>query len=225
MQTAQSENDGREKKRRPLLKVMSALIVCFVLVSVFLHYSDSHRLQRCASNLCAIQTGLHGYYVRSESLSPAARRKLLNEDIDGLALAFGRYYAGIDDVNIALWSADKWPDALRHLPPSEKWCDLMGGCGCQFRCPGMKKEKGRGLTPYVLNQYAVGLDRDMPGNMVLVFEGPPGWNQVGGPELLSADNHRGKGANILFADGHVEFVKKKDFAKLRWQAEDNRKQK
>lgn len=42
------------------------------------------------------------------------------------------------------------------------------------------------------------------------------WNQVGGPEILTADNHKGVGANILFNDGHVEFVKKKDFGKLNW---------
>jgi prepilin-type processing-associated H-X9-DG protein len=43
------------------------------------------------------------------------------------------------------------------------------------------------------------------------------WNQCGGPELLTASHHGGKGANILFADGHVEFVLVKDFPKLRWK--------
>ena len=42
------------------------------------------------------------------------------------------------------------------------------------------------------------------------------WNQVGGPEILTTDNHKGEGANILFNDGHVDFVKQKDFDKLNW---------
>ncbi len=42
------------------------------------------------------------------------------------------------------------------------------------------------------------------------------WNQVGGPEILTIDNHSGEGATILFNDGHTEFVEKKDFDKLNW---------
>jgi prepilin-type processing-associated H-X9-DG protein len=43
------------------------------------------------------------------------------------------------------------------------------------------------------------------------------WNQFGGPEILTASHHRGKGANILFADGHVEFVPVEKFPTLRWK--------
>jgi len=43
------------------------------------------------------------------------------------------------------------------------------------------------------------------------------WNQVCGPELLTTENHEGKGCNILFADGHAAFVKKDDLDKLRWE--------
>ena len=43
------------------------------------------------------------------------------------------------------------------------------------------------------------------------------WNQVGGAEILTCDHHAGLGCNILFADGHVEFVKKKDLPSLRWK--------
>jgi hypothetical protein len=43
------------------------------------------------------------------------------------------------------------------------------------------------------------------------------WNQCGGPEILTASHHEGEGANILFADYHVDFVLVKDFPKLRWK--------
>lgn len=43
------------------------------------------------------------------------------------------------------------------------------------------------------------------------------WNQVGDISIISFDHHAGLGCNILFADGHVEFVRKKDIPKLRWK--------
>jgi prepilin-type processing-associated H-X9-DG protein len=43
------------------------------------------------------------------------------------------------------------------------------------------------------------------------------WNQVGDISLVSCEHHAGLGCNILFADGHVEFVRKKDIPNLRWK--------
>ena len=43
------------------------------------------------------------------------------------------------------------------------------------------------------------------------------WNQVGGPEILTTENHKGKGCNVLFADGFVRFVKTKNLGKLKWK--------
>jgi prepilin-type processing-associated H-X9-DG protein len=47
------------------------------------------------------------------------------------------------------------------------------------------------------------------------------WNQVGGVDIVSCSHHAGLGCNVLFADGHVEFVRKKDIPKLRWKPEGN----
>ena len=43
------------------------------------------------------------------------------------------------------------------------------------------------------------------------------WNQVGGLEIVTCSHHAGLGCNILFADGRVEFVRKKDLPNLRWE--------
>jgi prepilin-type processing-associated H-X9-DG protein len=59
-----------------------------------------------------------------------------------------------------------------------------------------------------------------PPDTVLLFETRSGWNQYGGPELLTFDNHQGKGANVLFNDGHFEFIRPKDIGRLKWKAED-----
>ncbi len=46
------------------------------------------------------------------------------------------------------------------------------------------------------------------------------WNQVGGPELLTTENHEGKGCWVLFNDWHAEFVKAERLAELKWGAEE-----
>jgi prepilin-type processing-associated H-X9-DG protein len=43
------------------------------------------------------------------------------------------------------------------------------------------------------------------------------WNQLGGPEILTTENHKGKGCNILFVDGRVEFVKTQNLGNLKWK--------
>lgn len=47
------------------------------------------------------------------------------------------------------------------------------------------------------------------------------WNQAGGPEMLTTENHQGDGCNVLFADGRVEFVGTNDLNDLEWTAEQN----
>jgi hypothetical protein len=39
--------------------------------------------------------------------------------------------------------------------------------------------------------------------LVLLFETKGGWNQYGGPELLSTKNHKGDGCHVLINDSHV----------------------
>jgi len=49
------------------------------------------------------------------------------------------------------------------------------------------------------------------------------WNQVGGPEILTTGNHKGKGCNVAFVDMHVEFVKTSALGELKWKVEESRK--
>ncbi len=46
------------------------------------------------------------------------------------------------------------------------------------------------------------------------------WNQTGGPQLLTTENHKGEGCNVAFADGRVEFVKTDELSKLRWAVDE-----
>ncbi|MHC4621775.1 MAG: DUF4190 domain-containing protein [Planctomycetota bacterium] len=106
-------------------------------------------------------------------------------------------------------------DALARFPEPDKWCDLLLELDYvsekQFVCP----EAGEGRCHYAMNPNAgtVAADPDM----VLLFETKGGWNQVGGPEILTSENHKGEGCNVAFVDTHVKFVSTRDLGKLKRQ--------
>ena len=104
-------------------------------------------------------------------------------------------------------------------PTTSKWCDLLIECTevteKEFRCPGASE----GPCNYAMNKNIEKLGITAPPDIVLLFETRPGWNQAGGPEILTTDNHYGDGCNVLFNDGHVEFVKAEDINGLKWTAE------
>jgi len=108
------------------------------------------------------------------------------------------------------------------VPPPEKWCDLLtrasreAGLGSDhlqvaLSCPGA--EEGR--CHYTLNEAC---KWDSPGEMVLLFETKAGWNQHGGPELFTFDNHNPKGGCVLLNDGTVKFIRtEEELHALRWR--------
>ena len=96
------------------------------------------------------------------------------------------------------------------IPIPSKWGDLLIEHAdvnpSMFRCKGATE----GPCNYAMNKNIEKLDAERATpDMVLLFETYPGWNQVGGPEILTTDNHQGDGCNVLFMDSHVEFVKQR----------------
>ncbi|MDI6450879.1 hypothetical protein [Anaerobaca lacustris] len=117
----------------------------------------------------------------------------------------------LKQLGMSLWQyADNHE---RRYPLPEQRCDLLvGGDDIDagvFRCPATKV----GPCNYAMNPNA---DPDSAGDVVLLFESEPGWNQFGGPELLATENHRGRGCSILFVDGSVRFVKAEELDELKW---------
>jgi prepilin-type processing-associated H-X9-DG protein len=104
------------------------------------------------------------------------------------------------------------------FPTQTKWCDLLIKYAevppKRFRCKGAPQQD---RCNYTMNKNLENVDRESASpDMVLVFESSPGWNQSGGPELLTTDNHRGDGCNVLFVDGHVKFIEKQNLDELKW---------
>lgn len=101
-------------------------------------------------------------------------------------------------------------------PAPDKWCDLLleGGYTVEgtFVCDGA----GEGRCHYAINPKATGYSSP---RTVLLFETKGGWNQSGGPELVSTGNHKGDGCNIIFNDHHVEWVRAERVTELEWEGE------
>lgn len=108
-------------------------------------------------------------------------------------------------------------DYDEKLPTPSKWCDLLVDYADinpqTFRCKGAPE----GPCNYAMNENVPELGASAPPDMVLLFETHPGWNQVGGPEILTTDYHQSEGCNVLFIDLHVEFVRVQGLKDLRWK--------
>jgi hypothetical protein len=107
-------------------------------------------------------------------------------------------------------------------PDEKKWCDYIvmayKDTGMldrfvmkPFRCPGA----GEGKNHYAMNPNC---EPNSPGDMVLLFETKAGWNQHGGPELFTFDNHDPKGGCVLLNDGTVKFIRtQEELQALKWK--------
>jgi len=102
-------------------------------------------------------------------------------------------------------------------PTANEWCDLLIEYADvdprSFRCrAGFGGEFSYGFNE---NPEGLGFD-DASADTVMLFEIVGGRNVVGGPELLSTERHKNEGCNVVFADGHVQFVQTQELGDLRW---------
>jgi len=113
-------------------------------------------------------------------------------------------------------------------PPSTEWCDAMlqpfnltinvlplptrsEWDGETHICPSAREGKNH----YAMNPHC---EPNSPPDTVLLFETKAGWNQHGGPELFTFDNHDPKGGCVLLNDGTVKFIRtKEELEQLRWK--------
>lgn len=122
-------------------------------------------------------------------------------------------------ANIAMhWSTiSQYPFTENNqYPVPSKWCDVLlrrypPGGKKQFKCPS----QGEGKCHYAMNPDC---KSDSPPDTVLLFETKAGWNQHGGPELFTFDNHDPKGGCVLLNDRTVKFIRtKEELQQLRWK--------
>lgn len=108
-----------------------------------------------------------------------------------------------------------------NYPAKDTWCDLL----IKYEdvdektlvCRNAFKTGDKGPCHYALNPNC---SPNSPNDVVLLFETKGGWNQYGGSELLTLENHDtkdyGKWCYILFNNGRVEPVKAEQLGELNW---------
>ena len=103
-----------------------------------------------------------------------------------------------------------------EAPTADEWCELLMRYADvppkSFRCPSAAE----GECHYALNKNFRKMGIPEPARTVAMFESRPGWNQAGGPELLTTEYHNGEGCNVAFGDGHTEFVRADRIDDLYW---------
>ena len=119
-------------------------------------------------------------------------------------------------VAISVYNGD-----LQGYPAATQWSDVIKPYGDpkELICPADKT----GPCSYAMNENIPADANDLPDDLVVLFESAPGWNEVGGADDVVTDRHGKPGANIAFADGHVEFVKAEDIPNLRWTVDEQQK--
>jgi hypothetical protein len=71
------------------------------------------------------------------------------------------------------------------------------------------------ISDYAMNSNCT---EDSPEDMVFLFESKPGWNQHGGLELFTFDNHDPRGGLVLLNGGDVKFIRtEEELKQLRWK--------
>lgn len=135
-----------------------------------------------------------------------AQRVVCGTNLKGLSTAMMVYGNDYDD----------------EAPTADKWCDLLiqevDMSPESFKCPAAPE----GKSNYAFNKNFHKVGGPESARTVAIFESHPGWNQVGGPELLTTEYHNGKGCNVGFGDGHVEFVPSDRLDDLYWGPDEYR---
>jgi len=125
------------------------------------------------------------------------------------------------------WSPEVGGEPSRPSPDEvNTWCDAtvrrvslrfryspeyVALCTRYFQCPSA----GEGRCHYAVNPDCT---LASPSDTVFLFETKSGWNQHGGPELFTFDNHDPKGGCVLLNDGAVKFIRTdEELKQLRWK--------
>lgn len=122
----------------------------------------------------------------------------------------------------ALYDVLRGADSATIYPPASTWCDVIldrqlhqgdaqRQVQRQFQCPTINGDR----CNYALNSVC---RSDSPTDTVLLFETTEGWNQHGGPELFTFENHDPRGGLVLLNDGTVKFIRtEEELKQLRWE--------
>ena len=127
-----------------------------------------------------------------------------------------RRAANLSEIHIGLELYIK--DHSGKIPNDSTWCDTLISDEYVTKQHLTIISRDKTKRNYALNINALDLS-DVPDDMVLLFESGPGWNLIGGKELLVYDDCEG-GCWITFGNLRAEYVMPEDIPNLRWTMEE-----
>jgi hypothetical protein len=239
------ENKGKEKGRISKLAVISAVLCCSAYAVGAACLTFWARME--AAVLCMGLIALSVMFGTGALLMIfSSKKKLGGARIAGLSMAasVALYFmlgAGID-IGKRLWGAQRSCSSnLVELgraiyvymeandgkyPNPEKWCDLLVEYAdvneVFFICNSAVRRGDSGPCHFAMNPNC---GPNSPSDTVLLFESDGGWNEFGGVEKMSFDNHWGRRANVLYNLGSfksaysVGLVSPASASELNWKGE------
>jgi hypothetical protein len=189
------------------LTFLVSMPLAFVLgaVGLFRIYMSKGRLEGRGFALAGIvlpAVAVFGFLSLRYRMTSHASGLVCGTNLRGLGSAIKIYASEFDD----------------QYPTPDKWCDLLADyarvTAKQFVCKGAAIHDSNARCHYAMN---LNCEPNSPPDMVLLFETNGGWNQSGGPEILTTENHGGKGCNVFFSDCSVRFVPTEELRQLKWK--------
>ncbi|MHC4478287.1 MAG: hypothetical protein ACYTEL_21830 [Planctomycetota bacterium] len=160
----------------------------------------------CGTNLVRLNSALRQYAGDYDGRYPSANKwcDLLVEHANVPTVLFFCKSSGDDQYHVTDHPIDE-----ANLPADMVFQRDYNDYEGRLRFKYWIKRAHYGMNPNA--------EPNSPGDIVLLFETKAGWNQFGGPEMLSTENHFGDGCSMLFNNGRVKRVKAKDIGKLKWK--------
>lgn len=140
--------------------------------------------------------------------------------------------SNLSRLSRAMW--DFASDNEERYPDPNGWCDLLleGSRvtiddflypSIVIRSPSRERVltwpvPKKGKCHYAMNPHC---KVNSPLPTVLLFEAKEGWNQFGGPELLSTHRHEDRGCLVLYNDGQMQLVRAEGLRELDWGNQTN----
>jgi len=116
-----------------------------------------------------------------------------------------------------------YKEKVNSYPGPTEWCDAIMRDRTNTSYVSEKRMRGHFKCPSAVEgkcHYAMNpnCESNSPPDTVLLFETKGGWNQHGGSELFTFDNHDPRGGCVLLNDGTVKFIRtKEELQQLQWK--------
>jgi hypothetical protein len=178
--------------------VIATAIVSFLVISVLHKTHKGYSL--CLWGIIFAMLGLSLFMPAWGAIGPIGRKSMCLHHLESLGKLLQQY-----DKDYGKSTGESWDMSFSKFE----------GKG-MLRCTRLKREQHDGVD-YALNiNVSEKRIKELPGDVVLLFESQNGTGLMGNRENMAKKNHGQPGCNILFGNGKARFVPEEELGNLRW---------